>query len=233
MENINNYFEILEIKDELLTLNESDFSSFISKLTPEVKLNSLTKKMSSVVDKRKPFETIKKLKPILSFLPTVKIETVDKYFSSKISQYKSFKKLSETILKNSLPEISDKSNNIASSFLALSSFIVQKGEESIEPRENLKTRIKQFVIKTRKFMEEQSSEEKIKSGRFQKEDIPDLAVAWVIIVMAITFAAGIGMGSYVLLSALAGLIAIHSTAVIVSISIVTIIVLVIGDIYGR
>jgi len=186
-----------------------------------------------VVDKRKPFETIKKLKPILSFLPTVKIETVDKYFSSKISQYKSFKKLSETILKNSLPEISDKSNNIASSFLALSSFIVQKGEESIEPRENLKTRIKQFVIKTRKFMEEQSSEEKIKSGRFQKEDIPDLAVAWVIIVMAITFAAGIGMGSYVLLSALAGLIAIHSTAVIVSISIVTIIVLVIGDIYGR
>jgi hypothetical protein len=205
MKSIDKYLEVLEIKEEFISLNEVEFSQLISMLTPETKTKTLVKKINSSINKKDPVKTLKTIKNILSFLPDISSKKIDSFIKSKIPDFIKLKQLANTILKNSLPGTSDNVIDYASSFLVVSSFIVEKRDQNIQPKENLKKRLKEFVLKTRKFMDENEPEEEKskKGGGFQKEDLPDLAVAWVIVIMSTAFMTGIGTGFYFILVAAA------------------------------
>lgn len=205
MEYINKYLKILEIQDECIKLNEANLGNLFSKLTPETNTKSLLKQMESSINKRDPVTSIKRIKSLLSFLPTVKLKSVDSYIESKVKEYKNLKRMSRIVLTNSLPGISVEVQDYASSFLALSSFVVKKGQ-NINPKENLKKNLKEFIMKTRKFMDEQESDQENKKVAFQKEDLPDLAVAWTIVVMTTALGTALGLGGYAILTSIAGAI---------------------------
>jgi hypothetical protein len=199
MRPIDNYLVLLEIQDKVL--NEAGMKAIISKFTPESKTIALVKKLNASVDKKDPLKSLKKVKSLLSFVPKVPAAKVDSFLGSNIPDYKKFKTTSNTVLKNSLSDVNPKVLDYASSFLALSAFIVPKGK-NIAPDKNLKTNIKDFVMKTRKFIDDH--EEKIdKTPLISKEDLPDIAVASVIITTAIGLAGGIIYGSWVVASAIA------------------------------
>lgn len=217
MKSVDKYLELLEIKEELIALNEIDLNSLISKLTPEAKTKAIIKKMRSSVDKKNPVKSMKAIKKILNFVPAFEAKKLDSFIQSKFSGHKSLKATAKTILKNSLPDASDTSIDFASTFLAVSATIAEKGKEKISPRDNLKNRIKEFVIRTRKFMDEHEEEAEKEQGLFTKENLPDLAVGWIIVVMATAFATGIGGGVFLVLLAVS-----HYPILILSIVLVAI-----------
>jgi hypothetical protein len=200
MEAIREYLKVLEIQDELVSLNEFELKNLISKLTPESKTKALIKDLSKSTNKRDPIKSLKRVSKLLKFLPTVELKKIDSYMKSKTTDYVKFKRMADVVVGNSLPGISDKARDFSSSFLAVTAFVVPKGKD-IDPAKNLKNNIKTFVFKTRKFMDEQ--EDNVKKSGLQKEDLPDLAVAWVIVLMTTALAAGLGTGAYLVLAAIA------------------------------
>ncbi|MFW9871761.1 MAG: hypothetical protein ACFFG0_01580 [Candidatus Thorarchaeota archaeon] len=200
MKSIEKYLEILNIKSELEQLNEADFSNLISKFTPEAKTKNLVRKMSSNINKKDPVKSLKNINSIFSFVPTMSSKKIDGFIGSKVKEFNSLKRMADVILKNSLPDISDSARDYASSFVAVSSFVTDKNKKDIKIKDNLKLRIKEFVLRTRKFMDEHEPEVEKKGSRIQKEDLPDLAIAWTIVVMSTAIALGIGTGSYILLA---------------------------------
>lgn len=203
MKHIDNYLEILEVQDELSRLSEADLKQVISKLTPETKTKSLVKQMSTSINKKDPIKSLKNVSRLLKFVPVVEPKKIDSFMKAKSSEYLTLKKMANTILSNSVSGISDKMKEYASSFLAMSSFVSPKDKE-IPPKQMLKKNIKDFVIRTRKFMDENEPEEtNNRKPMLQKEDIPDLAVAWVIVAMTTAIAAGLVTGVYILTAAVA------------------------------
>jgi len=201
MESIDKYLKVLEIKDECVRLNEGELDKAISKLTPESKTKSMVKKVSSSVNKRTPLESLKKISSILSFLPRISVASIDRFMSSRVSEYKSLKRTADVVLKNSISGISNDVNNYASTLIATLSFVAKKNEK-VNPKDNLKKILKEVVTKSRKFMEEHEDVETKKPG-FKKEDLPDLAVAWVIVVMSASTAGAVLAGGYAILAAIA------------------------------
>ena len=126
------------------------------------------------------------------------------------------KKTASQILKNSLPNVSEKSQSAASSFLALASMFGKKDEKNMNPNDMLKRNIKEFVFRVRKFGEtfESSEEGKKEGSRISKEDLPDLAVAWIIVVMSTAFAIGVGAGIYGVLGAFGAMFTTYNLFVV-------------------
>lgn len=201
MEYIDKYLEVLETQDEFVKLDEVDLSKLVSILTPESKTKSLIKKVQSSLDKKDPIKSLKRIKSLMSFMPKVNIRKIDNYLGSKLKDYKGLKKMADIIVGNSLPNISNPTKDYATSFLALSSFIAKKGSK-ITPKDNLKKNVKEFVMRSRKFIDDYEDDEKGKKAKktgFQKEDLPDLAVAWVVVVMSTVFGVSLGSGLYAIL----------------------------------
>ncbi len=224
MEKIDRYFEILYIQEDLTNINEIDLTAFIQKLTPESKTKTLVKKIKGVVNEKDPLQSMKKVGAVVKHLPTLKISSIDKFLGLKIKEFGPLKKTSKTILANSVPGLSKQSLEIASSFLAFSSMITKKGEK-FTTKQNLKKNATVFVSKVRKFGEDYSADPEKNKGRgLQKEDIPDLAVAWVIIAMSTALAVGLISGMYIISGAIAGMILTPSIGVIAIISIIVVVI---------
>lgn len=201
METVDQYLKILEIKNECMLLKEDELDMAISKLTPEAKAKSLVKKLGSSFNPKKPIDSLSRVNTLLSFLPKVKVVTLDRFMSSKVKEYKSLKQIASVVLKNSLSEVSDNVNDYASSLLACLSLVAKRGEK-ITPKDNLKRLLKETVTKSRKFIEEHEEQIPAKPG-FKKEDIPDMAVGCTIVAISVGVGIALGTGIYSVLTAIA------------------------------
>lgn len=199
---INTYLESLYIQEDVAYIMESDLKTALSKLSPVSKTKNLLSSFSKVLDDKIPVKSLKKIQLKTKFIPKFKTTSVDKYLTSKYSEYKSMKSLSKTILTNSLPNISKESNETASIFLSISTLYMKKGEKNLKPKDRLKNNTKDFVLRVRNFMD--SNDDQVKEDGFSKEDLPDLAVAWAIVSMATAIAIGLGTGIISVAFAFAG-----------------------------
>lgn len=210
MESVDKYLKVLHIQEELEQLNEANINSFFSKLAPEAKTKSLIQKMKISLKEKDPVNSIKRIKTLLNFLPVIKLKKIDKFANSKIDNFKRMKKMASVVLKNSVPTISKKANDYASSFLAISSLVAKKNDSKLKPEDNLKKHIKEFVLRVRKFGADygddtdDNSDSKI--AGLSKEDLPDMAVAWTIVAMSTALAIGIGSGLFVVLGTISSLL---------------------------
>lgn len=181
MDKLDSYIESLYLRDKRLV--EFDLNKISKKLTPESKLKSWFKDYNSAVKKRDGKGVTKQLKKLP--IPKMTLAIVDKAASVTDSGYKKRKLLSKRVIENSLPGTTNKSTDIAASFLSLLSSLKASKNDNRSESDRLKQYLKEFVIKSRKFMDEHEGEVEKKDKRtaFQKEDLPDLAVAWTIVVM--------------------------------------------------
>jgi hypothetical protein len=202
MDMIDKYLEVIYLQEDLVTINELDLKGFISKLSPESKTKSLAKKISGMVNPKKPIGSLKKVSAAVKFLPTIKKSSFDKYMVSKVDNYKVLKNKSEVIVRNSLPSVSKDAVDMASTFLAVSTMFVPKKDKNITKDKLLKRNVQTFVTKVRKFGDDYEDQER-KESALKKEDIPDLAVAWVIVVMSLAIGVAVYSGLVLTFGALA------------------------------
>jgi hypothetical protein len=202
------YLDSIYLQEEFSRINEFDLSKLTSKIPTEDKAKSIVKQLNSSVNVKKPKQTMDKIKKATSGMPKVQSSALDNFLAKKVKNYKSMKSTSVKIIENSLPGISSKMSDKAGTFIAFSSMFSKKGD-NISPKDNMKKNIKEFVIKVRKFADDfgdDSSTEKKTGGGFQKEDIPDIAVAFTIVVMAVALATSLASGMYAIMTAFATLI---------------------------
>jgi len=203
MDKLDKYLDSFYLQEELNMLNEFDLTKLSSKIPTDEKANGILKKLNSSINMNKPKESLVKMKKVVSGLPSINTSSVESFATKKIKNYKAMKGMSQKIIENSLPGISNNMVNNAAIFLAISSNFSKK-DEKVSQQDVLKRNIKTFVLKVRKFADDfDDSEEKKKTSVFQKEDIPDLAVAWVIVAMATAIAIGFGTGIYAILTSIA------------------------------
>lgn len=195
MDNIDKYLESLYIQEEFLHINEADLKTAIDKISVSGQIKSLLNNIKNMLNPKDPMKSLVKIKSAAKRLPTVKQSSIDKFIGSKFKEFKPLKKMAEAVLKNSVPGLSDYSVDAASSFLAFISFFVAKNEKHLKPKDKLKLNIKDFVARTRKFGEEYGEEATEKTSRLQKEDIPDLAIAWTMVVMGIVISGSLIAGA--------------------------------------
>lgn len=214
MKNIDKYLETLYIQEDLIILNEMDLLKLFKNITIE-KAKLLTKQIKSKLDEKNPTKSLKNIKALVSNLPKIKVKALDTYAKEKMKNYESMKKTSKLILANSLPHVSKPMQDVAATFLVVSSMFGKKGA-SLTHKQNLTIQIKTFVTKVRTFGEGYEVEEPPKRERLlQKEDIPDLAVAWTIVAMTTALAVGVGGGVFVILSSIPTLISAHFYGIII------------------
>jgi len=210
MDSVDKYLDTLYLKEELIQLNEVEFSSFLSKLEPESKTKKLTKNIKSSLNKKDPVKSLKKIKMLLNIVPKgLKFKSIEKIAVQKIDGYKKMKQTAGIVLKNSLPGMSKKINEFAATFLAVSSVMAKKKNKNLTPQQNLKNQIQDFVMQVRKFESDHGGmedEKESKGGGITTENMTDIAVAWVIIAMSTAIAVGGGIGAYVLLTSLTGVL---------------------------
>lgn len=202
MDKIDRYLETLYVQEDLVNLYELDMNQIVSKFTPE-KFKGISKNLQGSINKKNPIKSMKKIKKIVSVVPVINLGSVDKTLTSKIKEYPSMKKMAKTVLQNSFGSASKQSLEVASSAITVLSMIGKKNEK-ITMKENLKKNIKEFITRTRKFTDEHD-DDKEASG-FQKEDLPDLAVAWVIITMGTAAAVALGTGGVMILAEISTLV---------------------------
>ncbi len=204
MDKIDKYLEHIYIQEDFQNLIETTFEKDIHKVSKDIKGKKIFKQMHSLLDPKNPAKSLKKIKKFIPKVPKININTIDKYMASKVKDYRNLKKTADVIISNSITGISKESKDAASSFLAISSLFGKK-KEKITTKDNLKKNIRTFVTKVRKFTEEY--EEKEEGGvKISKEDIPDFAVAWVIVIMTISLAIAVGTGLYGIIATVSGLI---------------------------
>ena len=204
MNNINYHLEMIYIQEELQNMTENKLIDFIKNMSPQNKIKSLiskVKSLDSINNGKNLFKFADKLKSFVKGFPSISLDTIEKFSKKQIKNFNSMKKTSETILKNSVPNISKKGLDAASTFLAITSVVDKKGSK-LSQTEILKKHTKDFVFKIRKFENTIDSEyeEKEKKVLMQKEDIPDFIVGIAIASSAIAIAGAVGAGLYVLLT---------------------------------
>lgn len=207
MNKIDSYLEIIHEKDELI----KDIGIDVKKLD-----KSLVRKVSSAMDENDPKGSINKIKRLVppGFKNT--LPKAENFANKHFDKFSPFKMTSKQILKNSIPGISPKMLDAASTFLAISAMLGKKSDKNKKPEEILKLNIKEFVDRVRKFGEDYDDEDDTPSkSKLRTSDWTDIAVAFVIIVMASALALGVGTGLIVLLSAVAGVITTWAPVAIV------------------
>lgn len=182
MDILNSYIDSLCFREEK-TLLEINFNQVIKRLTPESKFRSWFKDFNSAVKNKKPKEVASQLKKL--GLPKMTMATLDKAATASDSDYMRRKKLAQRILANSLPGATNKSIGPASAFLAILCAMKTSKNDKRDDMTRLKGYVKEFVTKTRKFTDDygEPEEKTTKPGGLSKEDLPDIAVAWTIMVM--------------------------------------------------
>lgn len=191
MNKIDSYLNEVYVREEL-NLPKVDFKGFVNK-------------SKKIVDEKDPKGSINRILKISP--PGIKpsmLKTIDNYASSKYDKYDKMKNDTARIVKNSIEGVSPKMAQIAASYLVISSMFGKKNQQNMTHEAMLKTNIKEFVVKTRKFGEDYSDEEEEKKNkRLRPSDYADLSVAWVIVVMSTALAIGIGGGIYIFLKVIA------------------------------
>jgi len=196
MDLLDSYIESLYLKDKILL--EFDLDKISKKLTPESKLKNWFSNYNSAVKKQNGKEVVNQLKKLP--IPKMTLATIDKVASTTDKAYKKRQMMSTRVLENSLPNATSKSIDFAASFLSLLSSIKTNKNDNLSDSDRLKKYLKEFVTKSRKFMDEHEDEleKKDKRTAFQKEDLPDLAVAWTIVAM--TTGLGVGLSVFIMFS---------------------------------
>jgi len=198
------YVDMLFLQEEMEVLNEVELKVFLQKLLPEVKMKKFLTKVAGTIDKKRPFETLLKVKKLFAPLPNITTESIDSFMSRKYKNYLPLKKVARTVLRNSIPDASDRMIDTAATFVTISSMVAKKGEK-IDERTRLKQQIKECVMKVRKFID--ANEEEAEKRRIGKEEFADIAIAFVIISMASAVGLALAFGIYTILSTIAGLLA--------------------------
>lgn len=219
MENLDKYLDLFYLQEDLVHLNEEDLAKVASKFADEKKTMMLAKNIQKTLNTDDPVKSLKRVKQMMPPVPIKNVSSIDRYFSSKYSEYKKLKNTTTNILKNSLSQgMSDKMIDLASSFLVIHSMVIKKGDKNLTHTQNLKNSIKDFVMKTRKFADDFDDEEQStkKQPIIQKEDIPDLAVAWTIVVMASALAIGLGTGLFHIMMAIASIFVLWKVMLLVA-----------------
>lgn len=149
---LSKYIGEFEMNDILL--KTSDYSSLNENYLNE-NINDIFKKLSQVptnklkkviIDLKKMIEKqdIKSITSTLKFLPKVDINSIE-FKLSKSPQFKKIKAFSKKVLKNSIPNISEKSSELISTGIALKALHDKKDPEKVA-----KNDLKDFVKFTRK-----------------------------------------------------------------------------------
>jgi len=183
MKKIDNYLQHLFTQEEFI--NEVDLKTLVSKTTPE-KIKSILKGIKNIINKTTtPVQSLKKIKRLTKNISVPSVGDIDKILASKVKKYKLMKQKTKTVIKNSIPGISEKALDIASSSIVVFS-MMSRTTNKITLEKNLKKNIQEFVMRVRRFVEEEEETKK----SISKQDIADLAVAWIIVVMGIAVATG-------------------------------------------
>lgn len=207
MDNINEYLDILYLQEEFEILNEFDVKGALSRLVPYISSKNLFQNIDKNLNVKKPIESMKKIKKLLPPMPEVSIEAMEKFISSKFTEFKGLMKTSSTVLDNSLPGASEYSKNLAAFAISFSSLFKGKDEpDDIKPKDKLKQNIKNFVYKTRKFSDMYESNNEIEKKSGGNADAVDIAVASVAITGMIVLALGLIAGGIFIVPAISHLI---------------------------
>jgi len=181
MEIIDKYISDLYISEEINHLLEINFKSLIDKFKTNSDAISFGKKLKTVVDPKNAEKTISKVKDLTKHI-NIDLSSVDNFLSKNDKDFIKRKNLAGQILKNSLSQASPKSIDVASTFLSFSS-VIQKKDNQVPPNKKLKTDIKQFVERVRKFeMDQDNDENKSKRGQIAMDSVPDYAIGLIVII---------------------------------------------------
>ena len=188
METVNIYLESLYIE-------EFDFSKVIGKINPKTLIDNFKSKINEK-DPKKTLEGLSKI-PI----PTIQPEKIDKYMQNKITNYKKIKEKNVSIIKNSIPGVSNSMANSVSILSTTLATLAPKKDANKTFEENAKTVIKNVILKARSFMdtyEEERNDEQKKQGflsRIPAESLPDYVVALglIFVVAGVAFVIGSGL----------------------------------------
>jgi len=181
MEIVDKYINDLYVVEEINYLLEFNFKSLMDKFKKDSDAISFGKKLKRMVDPKNPKKTIDKVKSLTKHIK-IDLSLVDKLLAKSDKDFLKRKQLSSQILKNSLPKANPKSIDTASTFLSFSS-VIQNKNKQVPPNQKLKTDIKQFVGKVRKFEGDfgEDDETPKKGQSIPIESVPDYAIGIVII----------------------------------------------------
>ena len=222
MNNINYHLEMIYIQEDLQNISENKLTDFIKNMLPQNKMKSLLSKvktLDSINNGKNLFKFADKVKAFAKGFPAISLDKIESFSKDKIKNFTQMKKTSTTILQNSVPKISKKGLDAASTFLAISSIVDKKGSK-ISQKDNLKQHIKKFVFKLRSFENtiDSTYEEKEKKTMLQKEDISDFLVAIAIASSIIGLVVAIGTGTYGILVAVASMVTFGNFVFIILLS---------------
>lgn len=215
MNNIDNHLEVIYIQEEFI--NEVDIQGFIKHITKSniKNITSQAKEIDKLEKGKDIFKIVDKVKSMTKNIPKIKFEKVNNICKSKIPNFKKMKNISATILKNSIPNLNDKSLDIASTYLGIAS-IVDKKNSKLTQEQNMKENIKKFIFKVRKFESMvDTNQTDNKNPIISKEDIPDYLVAIAIMSGIVGLVSALSMGIYSILIAVSGLFTFGNLIIII------------------
>ena len=153
METVNIYLESLYIE-------EFDFSKVIGKINPKTLIDNLkptqiehlkTDTFKSKINEKDPKKTLEGLSKIS--VPNIEPEKIDNYMQNKITNYKKIKDRNVSIIKNSIPGVSNSIANSVSILATTLATLAPKKDVNKTFEENAKIVIKNVILKARSFME--------------------------------------------------------------------------------
>jgi len=184
MDRIDNYLQTLYLAEEFSLLDES-IGDAIKKFTVE-KAKSFTTKFHGAIKSGNMEGAVKIAKS--TGLGKVNPEALDKFMNNKSADYAVAKELAYRVLKNSLPGNPKKESiNIAATYIATRSLMVEKKGVPPNVSANSKKHIKDFVKKVNKYYDdyEQQIDEAEKEGKappIPRDSLPDYIIGAVIII---------------------------------------------------
>lgn len=185
MEKIDNYLELLYLSEELSYYQEG-IGDTIKNFTAE-KAKGILTRIKNLVDTNN-------IKGIQDFgktlgLSNIKLPTIDSFMSSKHEEYTNIKDFSHKVLMNSLRgKHNKKLLDVASSYLAVRSFMPERRGAIAKPKRDAKDRIKDFVAKYNSYYDEYEEKTKDSESKIQipKESIPDYVLGITIIISTVS-----------------------------------------------
>ena len=183
MSKVDDYLELLLLQEGVISLNEADVDKIVTKIEPKGKM--ITTQMRSALNPKKPKESLMKIDKLISFIPKLDIQRVDKSLTGKMKDYKKMKQMSMRVIENSLPNVSRPIANAVSSLIVVTSAFKGKNENTT-PNDSLKKNLKELVMKTRKFADDFEADSERGRNLIPPEYISDIAVALSAITIAIS-----------------------------------------------
>jgi hypothetical protein len=201
MNNLDSYLNEIYFTEEIQQVSEGFFD-----FLPNLNVKQLIRKVKDSVDETNPIETIKKISKIIpSGITEKKLKQAEETLTSKIDIYPKLKTTATNVIKNSLPNASNKVAELAGAYVAISSFISKKSEANITPEKNLRNNLKKFVYDVRKFTDDYS-EEKTSSLKFKASDYTDMIIGFVIVSSFVMVVGSILTGSYIIINTIGKMI---------------------------